>query len=158
MARHTMPTRRRVDHVPLYICVMLAQVVIAAIILDQRVYTHVYYWMSLLVETIAASALLVGALLCLFAICSGTRWFRPGVDIRDCYIIEAWALVLVVISMGMFWVGVLRSGGHTGDVQMILVLMAFVILGLGLKAFDFHVEVRRLSAALVRQVAEEVHQ
>lgn len=148
------PTRRRVDHVPLYVSVVISQAVIAIIILAQRVYTTLYYWMSLLVETIAASALLLGALGCLFGIASGTRWFRPTGDIRDSYIIEAWNCLLIVVSMAVFGVGVLRGGGHTGDVQMILVLMAAVMIGLALKAFDFHVEVRRLSAELAARLED----
>lgn len=152
----TRASRRRVDHVPMYQCVMVAQVVVAAIILDQRVFTSLYYGMGLLVETVTAVALLLGALACLFGIASGTRWFRPGSDTRDSYLIEAWALVAVVISMTVFWVGVLHGGGHSGEIQMVLVLMASVIVGLALKIVDFHAEVRRLSADLVARLAGEI--
>lgn len=149
----TRASRRRVDWVPLYQCVIISQVVVAAIILDQRVYTTVYYGMGLLVETVTAVILLLGALACLFGILSGTHWFRPGADVRDSYLLEAWALVAVVVSMGIFWVGILHGGGHPGEIQLVLVLMAAVIVGLALKIVDFHIEVRRLSADLVAQLA-----
>src|SRR5262245_65558074 len=95
----------------------------------------------------------LGAAAGLFGAASGTPRFRPHADLRDCYTIQAWAMIPTAIAAAIFDVGVVLTDGPLIRIE-VAILIAAVIIGLIWNAWDFRTEAKRLTEELHRRVEE----
>jgi len=115
--------------------------------------TEAHARLSTSASDLMALTLGIFSLVCLFAAASGTR-FRPHADLRDTYLLQAWALIPVVLAVGVFAVGIVATVPWIANIETVVVLISLIV-GLGWTAVHFYQQAHRLTRELVVRAAEE---
>lgn len=147
--------RRRIDHRPNYIWTLIAFLLIAAVLpfhlanfgtAHARLDTIVGDGSGL--ADLSAATLGIGSLITLLGAASGTQRFRPHADIRDCYHIQSWGIIPVIVAAAIFDYGIII----TREDWQVAILVTCLIIGLIWNARDFRIEANRLTEELARRV------
>lgn len=149
------PARRRIDHVPLYICALVSLAAISVVILSHVATAGAAHErLGTRISDLMAAIMGLGCLAALYGAGCSTRWLRPGADLRDCYTIQAWAMIPIVMAAATFAVGILFTGPPLERIEVVI-LLAGICAGLASKAADFWIQTRAITAELAHAVADQ---
>lgn len=145
--------RRRIDHHPLYLSMIVGLLIISIVILTHIAIHPAHERLNTGASDLMAAVMGLGAATALFGAASGTRRFRPGADLRDNYHIQSWALMPTTAAALVFNIAIFYTGPRLENIEVVI-LVAALIVGLLITAREFQTQARRLTAELAAHSVE----